>query len=139
MAGVFQDLIEVVNRAPWPLSVRFDGQETTLQPGKNFIPSQTLLYVLNQNPMLGTHDPYNPNVAGGEYLIGVVGKEKKYPCTPLTKAQIELQRNNPSRYDYVDMLTEKLGKHDKIEVRGRKATSRSDVKLPALVGTDRND
>ena len=137
--GIFQDLIEVVNRAPWPLTIRFDGQETTLKPGKNMIPSQTLLYALNQNPLLGSADPYNPNVAGCEYLIGVSGRDRKYPCTPLTKDQIEAQKNNPSRYDYTDMLTERLGKRDKIEVRGRKKQTRGEVREPALVGVERND
>jgi hypothetical protein len=136
--GIFHEMMEVVNRCPWPLSIRFDGQESTLAPGKNSIPKTTLFYALNQNPLMGSQDADNPSVSGAEYLIGIPGDEK-YPCDPLTKDQIEQQTSKPSRYDYEELINPRLGKRDKIEIKGRKKVSTYDAKEPSLVGTDRND
>ena len=136
--GIFHRHIKVVNRAPWPLSIRFDGAEMTLQPGENDIPEQCWPNALNQNPLMGSADPDNPHISGAEYLVGLVGKENKYPCDPLTKEQIEAQTNNPSRWDYMPMFDGQLGKRDKVEVR-RKKQHLAQVKEPSLVGVDRND
>lgn len=136
--SVFHEQMEVVNRAPWPLSVRFDGAEMTLPPGKGFIPRSVWTYALNQNPIMGTQDAYNPNISGAEYLIGDPAKPTKYPCDPLTPEQIAAQKNKPSRYDYQELMEPKLGKRDKIEVKGRKV-SRYEAVEPSMVGTDRND
>ncbi len=40
--GVFLDQVEVFNRAPIDLVVRFDGQSKFLKPGKNVIPAMTV-------------------------------------------------------------------------------------------------
>lgn len=137
--GVFLDQVEVVNRAPWPLNVRFDGQEISIPTGKSIIPRITLLYALNQNPMMGTGDVDNPNVGGCEYLIGIPEKASKYPCEPLTPEEIALQRSNPSRFDYLPLMEGKLGKHDTIEVRGRKMPSSFEAGIKTPMPTDRND
>lgn len=126
--GVFQDLIVVVNRAPWTLNIRFDGQEMPLVPGENRIPRETLLYALNQNPLMGTQDPDNPNVSGSEYLIGLPDRAKKYPCDPLTQEQIKAQKNNPSRFDYESLISPRMGRKDSIEVKGRKTPTSFEVK-----------
>jgi hypothetical protein len=136
--SIFHEQMEIVNRAPWPLTVRFDGAELTVPVGKSFIPRATWGYALNQNPIMGTQDAYNPNVQGAEYLIGDPNRSEKYPCDPLTKDQIQSQRNKPSRYNYEELMEPKLGKRDKIEVKGRKV-SRYDAAEPSMVGTDRND
>lgn len=136
--SIFHEQMEVVNRAPWPLTIRYDGAEMTLQPGKGMIPTQTWAYALNQNPLMGTQDAYNPNVSGAEYLIGDPARANKYPCDPLTEEEIVAQRNKPSRYNYEELMEPKLGKRDKIEVKGRKV-SRYETAEPSMVGTDRND
>ena len=137
--GVFQDLVEVINRCPWPLTIRFDGQEETLQPGKNMIPRISLLHALNQNPQMGTGDVNNPNVAGCQYLIGIPEKANKYPCEPFTVAELKKLKDSPSRFDFMPLMEGKLGKHDKIEVRGRKAPSSFEAKGRADLETARND
>lgn len=137
--GIFHELMEVVNRAPWPLSIRFDGSEMTLKPGKSFIPRQCWGYALNQNPIMGSHDAFNPHIQGARYLIGDPARPEKYPCDKLTKEEIEMQTNNPSRFDYVELMSERLGKREHIEVKGRKPVHRSEIAEASMVGTDRND
>lgn len=137
--GIFYETVDVFNRVPWPLTVRFDGQEKTLQPGRNTIPIISLYHALNQNPIMGSQDADNPNVTGAEYLIGIIGKENKYPCTPLSDEELVFQKNNPSRYNYKDLIEPRLGKRDTIEVKGRKPVSTFEAKEPSLIGTDRND
>ena len=137
--ALFHEMSEVFVRTPWPLTIRYDGQESTLQPGKNSIPTVTIENALNQNPLMGSADAYNPHLSGGQYLIGVIGKEKKYPCDPLTEDEIFAQNNCPSRYDYMALLGEKLVKGETVAVRGRKKASRYEVSEPSSVGTDRND
>jgi len=136
--GVFHEQMAVVNRAPWPLSVTFDGAEMSLQPGPGFIPRQVWSYALNQNPLMGSQDAYNPNVSGAEYLIGDPAKPTKYPCDLLTREQVESQRNKLLCYNYEELMEPKLGKRDKIEIKGRKV-SRYEVAETSTVGTDRND
>ena len=67
--AVFQTLVPVFNRAPVPLTIRFDGQEKTLEPGESFIPDITVMYANNQNPIMGTADVNNPHVSGARYLV----------------------------------------------------------------------
>ena len=136
--GIFHEQMEIVNRAPWPLTVRFDGAELTVPVGKSFFPKQCWRYALNQNPIMGTQDAFNPHVSGAEYLIGDPARPTKYPCDPLTPEQVNTQRNKPSRYDYEALMEPSLGKRDKIEIKGRKMT-RAQAAEPSLVGTDRND
>ena len=66
--GIFQDLVTVVNRAPIPITVTFDGQELTLQPGENPLPKIAIPYAKNQNPIKGTADLNNPHISGAQYL-----------------------------------------------------------------------
>jgi hypothetical protein len=138
--GIFHDMVEVVVRTPWPLTVRFDGQETTLNPGKNLIPRLTLTHAMNQNPIMGTADPDNPSITGAEYLIGVTEKAHKYPCEPLTKDELDTLKNKPSRFNYEELMAPTMGKKDKIVLRGRKTVSQFEAKeAGSLLSTDRND
>jgi len=134
--GIFQDLVEIVNRCPWNLTIRFDGQEMTLVPGKNFVPSQTIPYALNQNPLMGSQDPDNPTISGAEYLIGIPSKGQKYPCDPLTDEQLDLQRNRPSRFNHEELMEPNLVKGEKIAVRGRKRVSSFEAKQGASITTE---
>jgi len=128
--GIFQSMIEVVNRAPWPIKVQFDGQTITLPPGENHIPDIALQYALNQNPMNGTADLDNPHVSGAQYLIGIPKKANKYPCEPLTAAQIQAQKDNPCRFDYMPLIEQKTGGDPKsrVIVTGRKKTSQFEAR-----------
>lgn len=119
--AVFHDLVTLVNRAPVPLSIRFDGQEHTLQPGENQVPSIVIPYAKNQNPIMGTHDPNNPSMSGGKYLVGVKGT--KDPIKPLTEAEWKAHLGSPSYLDTDALFDGKLTKKDHVVVRGRKLPS----------------
>ena len=125
--GVFYELVTLVNRAPVPLTVRFDGQETTIHPGENQIPKIAITCAKNQNPIMGTADADNPSIRGGQYLVGVKGTEDD--CTPLTKQEWETHLGKPSRMNVDDMIVSKLNpKKERLIVRGRKAPSSFEVR-----------
>lgn len=122
--GVFQDMIAVVNRAPVPLTVTFDGQTTTLKSGPGFLPSITIGYAKNQNPIMGSVDPNNPAQSGGQYLIGVVDRD---PCDMLTVEEWNAHCEAICRIDLKAMMEDELRPGERVEVRGkgRKTQARS--------------
>jgi len=95
--AVFHELVTLVNRAPVPLTIRFDGQESTIQPGDNQVPKIVIPYAKNQNPIMGSADAANPTLSGARYLVGVKGTKDN--CTPLTKVEWETHTGRPSRMD----------------------------------------
>ena len=81
--GVFQTLDEVVNRTSGPLDVRFDGQNTVLQPNydakgnrlegvRNLIPDITVEYAKIQNTLMGSESAQDPS--DFQVLVGRVAK-----------------------------------------------------------------
>jgi len=86
--GIFQEMIEMVNRTSRPLNIRFDGQDMELAPNytakgeriegvTNMVPKIVLPYALNQNVVMGSEDAIDPS--DFKSLIGVVynpAKEK---------------------------------------------------------------
>jgi hypothetical protein len=128
--GVFQDLVEIVNRAPVNLSVQFDGQSHTLTPGKNFIPRVTIPYAKNQNPFKGSADLDNPTASGLDFLIGVVGTRDN--CEPLTKEEWAAHTTSPSRFnleDILDLASRRLPPGTRLEVKNARKQSRFTVAL----------
>lgn len=127
--GVFPDLVEIVNRCPWNITVTFDGQSKTLKPGSNMVPGVVVQYALNQNPLMGSADTNNPTVTGCEYLIGIVSRERNYPTEPLTADQIAQQTNSPCRFDYLALMEERMDtKREKVVLKGRKNPSSFEAK-----------
>lgn len=116
MFGVFQDMVPIVNRAPVMLTVTFDGQTTNVKPGPGFLPSVTINYAKNQNPIMGSVDPNNPAISGGEYLIGVVGRDNTDILTP---AEWNEHCEAISRVDLKVMMQDELGPGERVEVRGK--------------------
>ena len=118
--GIFPELVQLVNRTPIDLSVQFDGQSTVLKPGVNTVPKVVVPYAKNQNPIMGSQDPNNPNVSGCRYLVGVVGT--KDLCTPLTKDEWETHMARPLRMDEKALFGELLENDPKLRVikRGQK-------------------
>lgn len=114
--GVFQDMVPIVNRAPVPLTVTFDGQTTSIASGKGFLPSITIVYAKNQNPIMGSVDPNNPAISGGQYLIGVVGRDD---TDMLTKEEWNAHCDAISRVDLKVLMEDELGPGERVEVRGR--------------------
>lgn len=84
--GVFQELVEVVNRTSKPLAIMFDGQRKVLEPNydaagkriervRNMVPSQVLPYALNQTIIMGSEDIRNPG--NFQSLVGVPSEKKR--------------------------------------------------------------
>lgn len=125
--GIFHEMVEVVNRAPVPLTVRFDGQDTVLKPGKNMLPKLVVPYAKNQNPIMGSQDPENPHISGARFLIGVVGTRDN--CEPLTKEEWEEHLNRPCRMDEQALFEERYGNDPKARLvthgKGKRSVARS--------------
>lgn len=127
--GIFHEMVTVVNRAPIPLNVRFDGQETTIPPGPSQLPKVCINYAKNQNPIMGTQDPNNPSITGARYLIGIVapkGHLQKDPIDPLTKEEWEEHLGRPCRLNETEFFEGRLapGEHVEVKGRGRKTQAR---------------
>lgn len=130
MSGVFQDLVEVINRTPVNLSVQFDGQSHTLTPGKNLIPRVTITYAKNQNPLKGSADLDNPTASGVQFLIGV--PELRDNCEPLTEDEWFAHNESPSRFnteDILDLAMRRLPPGTKMQVLKARKQSRFSVAL----------
>ena len=115
--GIFYSQKVVVNRTPWELNVRFDGQDITIPPGESVLPELTIGYAKNQNPIMGSADPNNPSMSGARYLLGVKGQDD---CTPLTKAELLAHSNAACRMDYKELIEDTLKPGEKIVVKGKK-------------------
>src|SRR3954471_21954137 len=115
--GIFFEQATVVNRAPVPLTVRFDGQETVIPPGESPLPVVSINYAKNQNPIMGSQDPLNPSLSGARYLIGVKGTRDN--CKPLTKEEWTAHCEAASRMDLAELFEDVLLPKEHIEVRGK--------------------
>ena len=125
--AVFQTLVPVFNRAPVPLSIRFDGQEKTIEPGEVYIPDITVMYAKNQNPIMGSQDVNNPHVSGARYLI--VEKGEDGYGEPLTPLEWDFHLGCPSRYNEQAAFEEKYANAPKARLvlrgKGRQSTATS--------------
>ncbi len=128
--GVFQDMVEVFNRAPVNLSVQFDGQYHTMTPGRNFIPRVTIPYAKNQNPLKGSADLDNPTASGVDFLIGVPDFNEN--CDPLTEEEWAAHTQAPSRFsteDILDLASRRLKAGEHLVVKSARKQSRFTVAL----------
>lgn len=115
--GVFHTMVRVRNLAPVPLNVTFDGQTTRVPPGEHEIPKIALANAMNQNPIMGTADAWNPNISGGKYLIVPVAT--KYDREPLTKLEWETHLDRPCRIDEKAYFEDRLGPKERVVSRGK--------------------
>ena len=125
LMGIFYEYIDVFNRAPVDLSVRFDGQDINVPVGLSKLPKLIVNgFAKNQHPIMGRTDPNNPHLSGGEYLIGIVGIDE---CTPLTKAEWEEHLSRPCRDDERAIFAERYANDPKarqvVYGKGRKTTA----------------
>jgi hypothetical protein len=97
MAGTFVKAIPIFNRAPVELSVMFDGEKKPIPVGLSSLPEHTVWKAKNQNPIMGSGDPYNPGANGTKYLI-VTDDEYGWEL-PLTKDEWEEHSKRPCRED----------------------------------------
>lgn len=110
--GIFHEQVQVFNRTPIDLNVRFDGQDMVLKPGVNSIPRVALPYAKNQNPVMGSQDPTNPALSGASFLIGVVakkGERQRDNIEPMTIEEWEAHLKRPMRLDEVALFEERYG------------------------------
>lgn len=118
--GIFQQMTTVFNRAPVPLRVRFDGQELDVPPGLSQIPTITISFAKNQNPVMGQSDPYNPHISGGKYLIVEPGYAlEEDQAVAMTPEEWATHLGRPCRVDEVALYEDKLAPGEKLVVRGR--------------------
>jgi hypothetical protein len=131
--GIFQDMVEVVNRTSEPLNLRYDGQDMAIPPNYNAdgsaiedvrttIPRQCIPYVLSQNPVMGSEDPSDPS--NFQSLVGIIDPKKNpkkkhswYNCDFLPKAEQGIE--NMTRVNLRSVLEDDPQVKD-IVVRGRK-------------------
>lgn len=125
--GIFQTYVPVFNRAPIALNVTFDGQTYTIQPGHDELPDVTVVYARNQNPVMGSQDPDNPQMDGARYLI--VTKDEDGYDRPLTKEEWEDHTGKPCRMDVQKLFEERYGNDPKakmvVQGKGKKTVANS--------------
>ena len=89
MAG-WTGFVTLVNRVKRPLTITFDGQTQVVPPlGTLSVPPIVADRAVNQHPVMGTEDPYNPR--SFESLLGV----KEWPnsnCEPLERESEAIER-----------------------------------------------
>jgi hypothetical protein len=128
--GVFQEMVEVVNRTSEPVNLRYDGQDMEIPPNYDKdgnpiegvctkIPRQCVPYALSQNPVMGTEDALDPS--SFESKVGIIDPKKNpkknhswYDCSfrPIDKAEL-------TRVNVRKMLEDDPQVSD-VVVRGRK-------------------
>ncbi len=136
--SVFLEQVEIINRAPIAITVTFDGQTKSLPPGRNFIPKVALAHARNQNPIMGSGDPYNPHASGCRYLIGRVGTKDN--CEPLTKEEWEDHLQRPCREDETIQFRDKYSSDPKAKLvrhgKGRTTAAHSRYDAGSSAGGD---
>mgnify|MGYP001615215955 CR=1 FL=1 len=75
------DFVTVVNRTSKLLHGVYDGKHIDLAPGKHAFPLAAAEKYKNQNPIMGTEDPYSGE---RQYLIGI--EEMGDDCTPVEQS-----------------------------------------------------
>ena len=136
--GMFYETVKVFNRAPVAVSVVFDGQELSLPPGPGTLLRVALRNAKNQNPIMGSVDPNNTHIEGGQYLLGVVDDVEwpGDPCEPLSKEEWATHLGKPCRTDEQAEFAEKYGNDPKAKLvtlgKGRKSTAlnRNEAAVP---------
>lgn len=75
-------LFTLVNRTSKTLKGTWDGQHYDIGPGKHAFPEMQALKFKDQNPIMGTEDPYNLQM---KYLIGI--EEYNDDCSPIEQSK----------------------------------------------------
>ena len=124
--GIFYDQVTIINLAPIPLNVTFDGQTMRVPPGESQIPKVVVPYAKNQNVIMGSADADNPNISGALYLISVKGS-KRDRQEPLTKEEWAAHQDAPSRINTEQFFEDRLAPGERVVTRGkgRKVQARS--------------
>jgi hypothetical protein len=95
------------------------------------VPKVVVAFAKNQNPIMGSQDPYNPHISGASYLVGVVGTKDN--VAPLTQEEWEAHVGAPCRDDVQRIFDDRYGSDPKAKMvvhnKGKKtcASSRHDA------------
>jgi hypothetical protein len=81
-----QEFVEVGNRSTKPLSIMYGGRQYKVPPHPKtvMLPAIVAVAGLNQNPVMGTENPYNPHDV--QYLL-YVKEWSKLPQTPIEQSE----------------------------------------------------
>lgn len=137
--GVFQTLIEVINRTSKPLNVRFDGQDMTLRPNydeagnllpdvHNMVPDITVPYAKSQNVRMGSEDPVDPT----DYVV-LVGVKAKAGQPQKDDIDFLEQSDALTRVKLEDYLDDPSVKVVVAGKRNQARARRSEADVPATV------
>lgn len=85
-------IIEVFNRAPYPLNVKKDGREFKIPVGRSHITSDLLHFAKQQNPIPGTEDP---GTLTFQSLISYIAPEGQPQRDPLDAIPLEVLQAMP--------------------------------------------
>ncbi len=132
--GIFQKFVKVFNVAPVRVYVTFDGQREPIEPGFGELPDITVLFAKNQNPIMGTADPNNPNVSGGQYLVKTEG-DPGYGV-PLTTEEWATHLGKPCRVDEQQAFQERYGNDPKAKLVTHGAKGKPAAKSRYEAGTN---
>lgn len=127
---VFPEIVTLINRAPVPLTVRFDGEEKTLYPGENQVPRIVVPYAKSQNPIMGSEDFQDPT--GYKYLVALKGS-KKDPQEPLTEEEWADHLASPQRLNRQQIIDERGDSKSREVVRGKKKQSAFEARFPVNI------
>lgn len=73
--------VTVVNRSSKILKGTWDGRHYDIAPGSHMFPETMAMKFRDQNPIMGSEDPYTLQK---QYLIGII--EMKDDCTPIEQS-----------------------------------------------------
>jgi hypothetical protein len=138
--GIFKESITLINRVPWVLSVRYDGEDTVLQPGENNgFPLVAVPFAKRQNILMGSRHPLNPSQA--VYLVGIKDVDDCSPIEPelLEKAEKALEAVDRDGSFWGEPMERQIGAEIKIG-RAKKAYSNFEAQtsMPSSYDVNRN-
>lgn len=129
--GIFYEQAPCKNRTPVDLTVTFDGQCKTLPAGKvTSIPKKAILYAKNQNPVMGSQDPNNPNFLAAKYLVSDLSEDdtSDNEHEAMTEEEWNDHLGQPQRINAQEAFEEKYGSDPKAKLvtlgKGRKSTAK---------------
>lgn len=99
------NIVCVVNRTEAPINYMYDGVQSILQPGENYIRECEVQKARTQNIVMGTEDPLNPSRFIS--LVGVKAKDpkkQKDDISPITFAKDAQKRVHALMEDGRDIL-----------------------------------
>lgn len=97
--------LTLVNRTSKRLTGTYDGRHYIIELGRNSFPELHALKFKEQNPIMGSQDPYSNRM---DYLVGI--EEQEDDCSPIEQSSsIELWDRSKLQGPAVDVVKGKGG------------------------------